>query len=391
MVLFTLLCCLFIIGRHDPTQIPEEIVINIGDDGVLLFQQHDRDNDGYLSIQEFEPLVYRLLEINVSGPVYDVPISTDDEMITLKSYFIPIVKESMSKDLNDSVSIGLLRTMNSLHGLEKWQNVNLQWMNFGASHFSGFLPKDVDSIMLGSSYFIINVEKGLFNAALSSNRYYPPKVTTNESIIVHRLLTLFHPRPFVVSRFPAQSSVACVRAYNDKYLDIVFRIHAEFQLNEPPYHPFWFTPAQFTGNLIISKDGKHIQYFNLYVPNNKRLNIDMEWLNGPNESENMEVDIGFMPLMQLNSTQSSVPVKNLEEYELLEPLPERPQHKTEGENIEWMATIDLEDAKSSLEKALYPFKKVPYYNFTEAFKKAEDNKKLVHSILLWGALDDQSC
>lgn len=32
-----------------------------------------------------------------------------------------------------------------------------------------------------------------------------------------------------------------------------------------------------------------------------------------------------------------------------------------------------------------------YLPFSEAFERAEAEKKLVHSILLWGALDDQSC
>ena len=36
--------------------------------------------------------------------------------------------------------------------------------------------------------------------------------------------------------------------------------------------------------------------------------LDMEWLNGPRESENMEVDIGFMPQMELKATRSSVQV-----------------------------------------------------------------------------------
>ena len=34
---------------------------------------------------------------------------------------------------------------------------------------------------------------------------------------------------------------------------------------------------------------------------------------------------------------------------------------------------------------------VPYYNFTDAFHIARAEHKLVHSIMLWGALDDQSC
>lgn len=34
---------------------------------------------------------------------------------------------------------------------------------------------------------------------------------------------------------------------------------------------------------------------------------------------------------------------------------------------------------------------VNYLPFTEAFDRAKTENKLVHSILLWGALDDQSC
>lgn len=34
---------------------------------------------------------------------------------------------------------------------------------------------------------------------------------------------------------------------------------------------------------------------------------------------------------------------------------------------------------------------VPYYNYTEAYSVAADEEKLIHSIILWGALDDQSC
>lgn len=36
------------------TEIPLEIVESIGDEGVQLFFQHDRDGDGYLSLAEYE-------------------------------------------------------------------------------------------------------------------------------------------------------------------------------------------------------------------------------------------------------------------------------------------------------------------------------------------------
>lgn len=34
---------------------------------------------------------------------------------------------------------------------------------------------------------------------------------------------------------------------------------------------------------------------------------------------------------------------------------------------------------------------MPYYNYTEAYDVAAEENKLIHSIILWGALDDQSC
>ena len=55
-------------------------------------------------------------------------------------------------------------------------------------------------------------------------------------------------------------------------------MHAEFQINEPPNFPFWFSPAQFTGNIIISNDGKHVEDFTLYVPNDKKLNVGRFYL-----------------------------------------------------------------------------------------------------------------
>lgn len=51
------------------------------------------------------------------------------------------------------------------------------------------------------------------------------------------------------------------------------RVHPEFQLNEPPRHPFWFTPASFIGELVIKKDALHIEYLKMYLPNHIKLNI----------------------------------------------------------------------------------------------------------------------
>ena len=56
------------------------------------------------------------------------------------------------------------------------------------------------------------------------------------------------------------------------FLDIC-RVHAEFQLNEEPNYPFWFTPSQFTGRLVIDSQWKHVHHFSLSVPTTKQLNV----------------------------------------------------------------------------------------------------------------------
>nr|XP_023850645.1 selenoprotein N-like isoform X1 [Salvelinus alpinus] len=61
------------------------------------------------------------------------------------------------------------------------------------------------------------------------------------------------------------------------------------------------------------------------------------------------------------------------------------------EDIHWTSEISREEAARRLEVTFYPFKKVSYLPFSEAFQRAQEESKLVHSILLWGALDDQSC
>jgi hypothetical protein len=94
------------------------------------------------------------------------------------------------------------------------------------------LPKNIDTVDLGQVYDLIPRLKTRVH--LSSNRYSPPEPDSNE-LILFRLLSMFHNRPFLISRFPPQGTSLVVRARNTKYLDIMFRIHAEFQLNEPPY------------------------------------------------------------------------------------------------------------------------------------------------------------
>lgn len=364
------------------------IIEDMGMEGIILFRQHDHNNDGYLSLEEFEPVAHRLIDVNETF-AYDSTIEEWDEVLTVEASFEPLQLDTLTKDLKDQRPAP--GTLDPLKGLREWKAPAVDWQNFGASHFKPFLPRDESMLdPPGQVYYIIPVPKEMARGpTLSSNRYFPPKLVRDTEIIIHRLLSMFHSHPFVYMRFAAQGSIACVRAVSEKYVDIIFRIHAEFQLNEAPYYPFWFTPGQFTGNVILSRDGKKVLGFHLYVPTTNRLNVDLEWLNAPLSGENMEVDIGFMPQMELRVTRGST-------HPPTEPGQDRAtvyveQNKQPEPDIEWNQEISQEEARRRLEVQLYPFKQIPYYNLTEALHQAREQGKLVHSVQLWGVLDDQSC
>ena len=48
-------------------EIPEEIMMNLGEYGVQTFRAFDQNDDGYISIQEFEPMYHHLVNGGHSG------------------------------------------------------------------------------------------------------------------------------------------------------------------------------------------------------------------------------------------------------------------------------------------------------------------------------------
>lgn len=366
----------------------EESVRILGMEGLFLFSSLDSDRDSYLSPEEFKPIVEKLTGITPPVDVEEEIIhDPNGETLILEAKMQPLQLHSMTKSKDGFLGV----SHSSLSGLHSWKTPAVPSSTFSASHFRAFLPPK-NKVNVGDTWWVIPSELNIFTGYLPNNRYHPPTPKGKE-VLIHSLLSMFHPRPFIKSRFAPQGTVACIRASNDFYFDIVFRIHAEFQLNDVPNFPFWFTPGQFTGNIVLSKDGLHVRHFHLNVPNNRSLNVDMEWLYGASESSNMEVDIGYLPQMELKSTGPSTPSVIIDEEGNVIDSKDINQEPIQFvfEDIHWSAEISQQEAAHRLEVTLYPFKKVDYLPFSEAFERAEAENKLLHSILLWGALDDQSC
>lgn len=109
-----------------------------------------------------------------------------------------------------------------------WQNAKtvneLSFSNIQYMHPLFSIRYDVSP-----SFLIIILIIFASGPGLTSDRYYPPLIKGRLAII-YRLLAMFHPRPFLLTRFGPQGTVACIRAENKDYLDIVFRSLSPFVL-----------------------------------------------------------------------------------------------------------------------------------------------------------------
>uniref|UniRef100_A0A8D0B2F8 Selenoprotein N n=1 Tax=Salvator merianae TaxID=96440 RepID=A0A8D0B2F8_SALMN len=331
-----------------------------------------------LFFSEFKPIAEKLTGIvPVSSSEEEEVLDPSGETLSIVAKFQPLLMETMTKSKDGFLGI----SHTALSGLRNWTAPASPLSVIFARQFKAFLPPK-NKLELADPWWIIPSELNIFTGYLPNNRFYPPAPKGKE-IIIHKLLSMFHPRPFVKTRFAPQGAVACIQAIAEFYYKIAFRIHAEFQLNEPPQFPFWFSPAQFTGYIVLSKDSSHVREFKLFVPNNRSLNVDMEWLYGALENSNMEVDIGYLPQMELESLRPSVPSVIYDENgNVIDSRdPEGEPIQFIFEEITWQREISWEEAVSRIEVAMYPFKKVSYLPFTEAFDRAKSESKLVHSIL----------
>ena len=95
-------------------------------------------------------------------------------------------------------------------------------------------------------------------------------------------------RRVVVSGMESDGGFASLRALSSNYVEIVFRIHAEFLLDKDA--SAYFTPAQFTGRLVLNRNSGMIREFRLYLPP-RNTNVDINAFNA--------ADMVFVPRMEL--------------------------------------------------------------------------------------------
>ena len=178
------------------------------------------------------------------------------------------------------------------------------------------------------------------------------------------LLEQLHPKPNFFLHINSGDSFglwACLRAYNDRYADIVFRIHAEFKLKDG-----WFTPSQFTGHLVIDRIAEKVAFFKMYVPKGV-INFDVNWKMDKNASHHI-TSTGFCPKMELRAgTQDLL------------------------ERVEFTESITQEEAERTLTLRFYKSQQINWVPLAQALEKAQAQQRPIHVISIDGPLVDESC
>ena len=152
---------------------------------------------------------------------------------------------------------------------------------------------------------------------------------------------------------------ACLRAYNDAFAEILFRIHAEFVLEKG-----WFAPSQFAGHLVIDLNEKKVAAFKMHVPE-ATLNFDVRW---KIRDELRGADIGFCPKMELCAGTQNV-----------------------LQDAKFTEAITQAEALHTLMLRFYKSAQINWVLLEEALEMAPAEQKPIHAISISGPLFDESC
>lgn len=179
------------------------------------------------------------------------------------------------------------------------------------------------------------------------------------------LLNQLQPNPNLDMHINAGDSSglwACLRAYNDEFADIIFRIHATLALDDG-----WFTPSQFAGHLIIDRIKKSVAFFQMRVPEGTL--FDVNWRKQKDD-----------PNCYYSAGGGVCP-----KIELLGEMPDLTQE------TEFTTSITPEEAERILIQRFYKSQQIDWVPFEEASEISQAQQKPIHAISVDGPLADEAC
>lgn len=195
-------------------------------------------------------------------------------------------------------------------------------------------------------------------------------------------LTQFHSNPSMRAvsrgrRSGPDGAFGVLRAQSPTHFDLVFRWHAEFQLGIN----MWYTPAYFTGRMVINRQSRSIEHFHVEIPPENTLNVHLTVIAAFDGVSPPDVNREIRHGDEVVTARDIVHVDRME-------LTDGTQFP---EDRQWTDQITLTQARADLKKTFYKFLEIDWVPFTEALARAETSGKPILAAVSWGGLDDQSC
>ncbi|MCG9132309.1 hypothetical protein J5I95_11565 [Candidatus Poribacteria bacterium] len=264
------------------------------------------------------------------------------ETLQVQAYWDPIADASLGLPDHTPKHAALFKNLSPAHPSQEYD----------VDAFKAFFPKR--SVPVGHVWELD------MNEVLPFLRQFHPGATAEMHInpggegnieIFGRRITL------IKVGLESEGAFACLRALSPTHAEIVFRIHAEFLLNEEARA--YFTPAQFTGQLTLNWNNGTIRDFWLHLPPRKT-NVDINAFGG--------ADMVYVPRMELIA-----------------------QNTHDQSDIVWETAITENEAKDHLEASFYKFSEIERFSVAEAVAQAQAENRPIHVVLTWGVFDDESC
>ncbi len=231
--------------------------------------------------------------------------------------------------------------------LYRYVSAAIPTKSYSERDFSGFLPPE--NVTTVGQLWALDPER----AAVFLKQFHP-------AVSTHVASEGRRPGP--------DGAFAMLRGVSPSHLDIVFRVHAEFDLlpkpTEIPAFNAWYSPACFLGRLVVNRDEGTVEYVQFGVPTDKMTNVHVSWRG-----------IGI----RAHNTQ------RVNRMELI-------GGSLEGlDGVRWTDQIEMAQAHDKLTALFYKFKEINFLPFDQALAAARAEKKPIFAVVLLGALDDQSC
>lgn len=232
------------------------------------------------------------------------------------------------------------------------------------SVFQAFLPTEARLQRARKQPFLKEL-RGLLreNPTGSGNSVSVGEVWQIEADGILELLRQLHPNPNLdmhINQGDSHGAWACLRAYNTEFADIVFRVHAEFKLENG-----WFTPSQFTGHLVINRVEEKVSFFRMHVPKGT-INFDVNRYHG--EGPSFGADIGFCPQIELRAGAEDI-----------------------VQDTQFSDAIAVSEAERALILRFYKSQQINWVSVYKALEMARVQQKLIHVVSTDGPLTDEAC